>query len=598
MRSIVTLGSVVVGALFVGCSSHPPEGTLVKPGPGIAGLPGGPDGVSASHAAPVSGGTLLVTEDGQTAIAADPDRDQVFVVDLASEKVRPVALQKGDEPGRSVEDGAGRVHVALRRGGALVTIDVASATATARRGVCSTPRGVAWDSATDLIHVACQSGELVSLPAAGGAATRVLRPARDLRDVIVDGDRLLVSRFKSAELLVIDAAGQIARTLSPPSSLGSSGFEPSVAWRALRMPDGTVAMLHQRANPAQIAIGPAGYYSSAGACSGAIVDGTVSRLDPNEDDSWKPPQLAMAMLIGPSDIAVSRDGQKVALVSIGTAWKAERSGNPVELPKLQILPNTLTPTDPCGTEPGPAISGEPVAVAFDAVGRAIVQSREPAQLQVMGGSTIALSNDSRADTGVALFHMNSGFGISCASCHPEGTEDGRTWEFADIGPRRTQSMAGGITSTAPFHWSGDVEDFTALIHEVFESRMGGTRPNKQQIGAFVRWVDTVPTPPAAVVDAAAAERGRVLFDSATVGCADCHSGPMLTNNKSYDVGTGGIFQVPTLRGVGSRAPFLHTGCAPTLRDRFSACGGGDQHGNTSSLTPAQIDDLVAYLETL
>lgn len=56
--------------------------------------------------------------------------------------------------------------------------------------------------------------------------------------------------------------------------------------------------------------------------------------------------------------------------------------------------------------------------------------------------------------------------------------------------------------------------------------------------------------------------------------------------------------MPSLRGIGLRAPFMHDGCAPTLHDRFGACGGGDKHGVTSGLTPAQIDDLVAYLMTL
>jgi hypothetical protein len=66
-----------------------------------------------------------------------------------------------------------------------------------------------------------------------------------------------------------------------------------------------------------------------------------------------------------------------------------------------------------------------------------------------------------------------------------------------------------------------------------------------------------------------------------------------------DVGTGGLFQVPSLRGVGARAPFMHTGCAKTLADRFNpACGGGDKHGVTSGLTTSQIADLVAYMETL
>jgi hypothetical protein len=66
-----------------------------------------------------------------------------------------------------------------------------------------------------------------------------------------------------------------------------------------------------------------------------------------------------------------------------------------------------------------------------------------------------------------------------------------------------------------------------------------------------------------------------------------------------DVGTGQAFKVPTLRGVWTRAPFMHTGCAQTLRDRFTApCGGGDSHGLTSSLSASDVDDLVRYLETL
>jgi mono/diheme cytochrome c family protein len=156
-----------------------------------------------------------------------------------------------------------------------------------------------------------------------------------------------------------------------------------------------------------------------------------------------------------------------------------------------------------------------------------------------------------------------------------------------------------VLATAPFHWDGDIAGLPELIHEVFESRMGGAAPNPQQIGAFSSWLDRIPAPPSAVVDAAAAERGRGIFTSAAAACSTCHTGTRFTNNQAYDVGTGGVFQVPTLVGIGSRAPFLHHGCAPTLRGRFDAsCGGGDQHGVTSQLSAVQIDDLVAYLETL
>jgi hypothetical protein len=50
----------------------------------------------------------------------------------------------GAEPGRLVEDDAGRVHVALRGSGELATIDPALASLIARRPACIGPRGVAY----------------------------------------------------------------------------------------------------------------------------------------------------------------------------------------------------------------------------------------------------------------------------------------------------------------------------------------------------------------------------------------------------------------------------------------------------------------------
>ncbi|HEY8925132.1 MAG TPA: hypothetical protein VIU64_12180, partial [Polyangia bacterium] len=104
----------------------------------------------------VSGGTLRVLHDGHTAVAADPDRDQISVVDLTAGKVSAtIALMKGDEPGRVVEDGAGRVHVSLRGAGAILTLDPGAGTVLGRRSVCSAPRGLAYDAKSDQLHVAC-----------------------------------------------------------------------------------------------------------------------------------------------------------------------------------------------------------------------------------------------------------------------------------------------------------------------------------------------------------------------------------------------------------------------------------------------------------
>ncbi|HET6283952.1 MAG TPA: cytochrome c, partial [Polyangia bacterium] len=259
---------------------------------------------------------------------------------------------------------------------------------------------------------------------------------------------------------------------------------------------------------------------------------------------------------------------------------------------------SVAPAPGVVTQPTPP--GQAVAVAFLSDNTVAVQTREPATLWLGStGQVISLSTTSRADTGQQVFHTNAGGGVACASCHPEGGEDGRVWKFACIGARRTQSMRGGIVGTEPFHWDGDMTTFGKLVHEVFEGRMSGPALRPEISDALLGWIDTIPGLPARTdIDQMAAERGRVLFNDTTVACATCHTGARLTNNKSADVGTGKLFQVPSLRNVAARAPFLHDGCAPTLKDRFGACGGGDKHGKTSNLNPAQVADLISYLETL
>jgi mono/diheme cytochrome c family protein len=265
-------------------------------------------------------------------------------------------------------------------------------------------------------------------------------------------------------------------------------------------------------------------------------------------------------------------------------------------------------TNTCAPEGG--VSGELIAVAFLDEQRLVVQRREPAELvfvdarapqQLVTASTLRLSPVAMADTGHTIFHANTGSGVACASCHPEGHEDGQTWDFLCQGTRRTQDIGGQLAGTEPFHWSGDLGDFTALMNDVFVGRMSGPSLSPDQLMAVRRWVDSVPLRPALrSAGDPAVVRGKALFEDATVGCAGCHNGPALTNNMSMAVGTGAPFQVPSLRGVGWRAPLMHDGCAPTLDARFGAasCSGGDAHGHTSHLDAAQITDVVAYLESL
>jgi cytochrome c peroxidase len=246
-------------------------------------------------------------------------------------------------------------------------------------------------------------------------------------------------------------------------------------------------------------------------------------------------------------------------------------------------------------------------VEFTPDGRLLAQTREPAQLLVISGvpfgepEAISLSVDSRLDTGHELFHRDSGGGIACASCHPEGGEDGQTWRFADTGDRRTQALHIGLRDTAPFHWAGDLESVGELMGEVFVGRMGGVRQSSTRLQLLTDFLFSIePPPPIRDASDEAAVRGRALFESAEVGCATCHSGTKLTNNLSVAVDSVNKqeLQVPSLVAIGYRAPFMHTGCATTLADRFRPECGGDAHGDVSGLSAEERADLVAYLESL
>jgi mono/diheme cytochrome c family protein len=612
-------GPVAMGPACTGGTSGSAPTPAPPPGARGGPIPTIPTAVTTAGKPPlpISGGTLLMLADGVTVVASDPDRDQVYVVDLTTNKLRAVIkLQAGDEPGRLVQDAAGRVHVALRHGGALAALDPKTGTVTGRRDVCAAPRGVAYQATGDLVHVACASGELVSLPAAGGAATRSLTLETDLRDVVVDKmNRVLVSTFRKANVLVLAADGSVAERMHPgsgsvPSIMGPlQALSPSVAWRMLPATGaaGGVVMLHQTGVDSEVNPFGAGYAGLKG-CPG-IVGSTVTAMTPG---AGAPPAVkaGLANVSLAVDVAVSPDGQTMALAVAGNAQTP--SGTTVLVGATDQM--TTATQNPCSfvgasaATTGQAPTGEVVAVSFflptttATEPKVLAQTREPATLwRADTGMSILLASDSLADTGHMIFHVNAGGGLACASCHPEGGEDGRVWNFTCTGARRTQSIRGGISPTAPFHWDGTETDFSRLMDDVFVQRMAGPQLASNQKTALQSWIDTIPAlPKTRGLDAAAVARGQALFNDAKVACSSCHAGSLLTNNTTVVVGTGLALQVPSLRGVSWRAPFMHTGCAATLGERFSvaACGGGDQHGATSTLTAPQLSDLTTYLQSL
>ena len=538
---------------------------------------------------PISGGTLSLSSDGRLAVAADPDRDQVYFVDIETQAlVRTVRLPERSEPGR-VTISSESVYVVLRGSGQIAQV-VRQTGEVSLHTVCSAPRGIHFDETLDVVRVACASGELVTIAPEGAVLERLPMP-RDLRDVFRLGASLRATRFRSAESFEV-ARGRAAG--AKPTVPGAA-----VLWRTVVAPDPTNPGCVDRdlevgvaqeviAQPAASPV-PA-YYTATPPCSQGPVGTTATVLSIRGRGT-----VPLRAAVLPVDVAVWQ-GE----IAVAAAGNAHTPGMPQVLHLKARDALDVAPCDP--PFQAPAIVGQATAVAFDADGRLSVQTREPAALHVVNrdrtvDKVITLSTTSRFDTGHAIFHANSGGMIACASCHPDGTDDGRVWSFPH-GVRRTPSLRGTLEGTAPYHWDGDLADVRALVDSIFVTRMAGPPLVEAQTDALRGWLFTLEgekssSPVTRAVDVER-QRGEETFRAR---CASCHAGPRFTNNANADVGTGGVFQVPSLIGLAARPPYLHNGCATTLFERFSARCGGGRHGD-EGLSSEAVRDLVSYLEQL
>ncbi|HEY4121548.1 MAG TPA: cytochrome c peroxidase [Byssovorax sp.] len=208
--------------------------------------------------------------------------------------------------------------------------------------------------------------------------------------------------------------------------------------------------------------------------------------------------------------------------------------------------------------------------------------------------------------GRQLFHaVNdariSADGRACASCHPDGRDDALTWSTPD-GPRRTAMLAGRLSGTAPYGWTGASKDLREHITQTF-SRLKGTGVSSLELDALLTYAQSLAPPRGDVAVSDAAERGAKVFHAVETGCATCHRDEAgFTDGQRHNVASranadrSATFDTPSLRFVGHRAPYFHDGryatLAELLRDTSSTMG------STQHLKPADLEDLEAYLRTL
>ncbi len=222
--------------------------------------------------------------------------------------------------------------------------------------------------------------------------------------------------------------------------------------------------------------------------------------------------------------------------------------------------------------------------------------------------------------------------VSCATCHTDGAQDGRVWDFTQRGEgfRNTIDLRGRIgMGHGNVHWSAnfdEIQDFendirdhfggTGLIAATTVSSPLGTVKAGQSIlldslAAYISSLgrDTLPKSPYRTASgslSAPAIAGQAVFNSQN--CASCHGGGQMTDSTGgfgvaptlHDVGTlrttsGGRLgaglpgiDTPTLAGIHATAPYFHDGSAPTLADVFKVAGGVTYQAEDGTLAGSVI----------
>ncbi len=224
--------------------------------------------------------------------------------------------------------------------------------------------------------------------------------------------------------------------------------------------------------------------------------------------------------------------------------------------------------------------------------------------------------------------------ISCATCHIDGSHDGRTWDFTQRGEglRNTTDLRGraGIGHGA-VHWSAnfdEIQDFENDIRGAFGgtgfltngqfaatsnplgSPKAGLNADLDALAAYVTSLGnaTLPKSPHRNPDGtrtASGNAGAAIFTQE--GCNTCHNPATgFTDRTLRDVGTlrstsgsraGAVLSgidTPTLLGLHAGGPYFHNGSAATLDEVFSIAGGEVRQAESGTMIGGAVPDTITW----
>lgn len=216
--------------------------------------------------------------------------------------------------------------------------------------------------------------------------------------------------------------------------------------------------------------------------------------------------------------------------------------------------------------------------------------------------------------GEAIFHdatRSLDQWYSCHSCHYEGDTNAVAMDTRNdgrFGNFKTVLSLRGAADTAPWFWHGWAEDFPEALRKSLTDTMLGPPASDDDVAALAAYLHSLEPAPNPNLEAgalsAAAERGRTIFESEKAGCARCHPAPRFTSQATHDVGLGSSsdaypeYNAPSLRGAYSRVRLLHDGSASSVEEVLARKHSPQRVTGLGGLTPEELRDLVAYVESL
>ncbi|HEV8238614.1 MAG TPA: Ig-like domain-containing protein [Thermoanaerobaculia bacterium] len=607
---------------------------------------------------PTASGQLLCDGARGRVWTVHPDQGTVAALDATSLDVLfevPVCAA----PRSLARTAAGEVWVACSGDDRLRVLDAASGAPLAEvaTGYGSAPMGVAASPNGNVVYAAFDgSGELRRYDAASRAQTGAVTLGRGAHAVAVvpDGSRVLVTRFLSphdfAEVWDVAASSfTLTRTLRIDKLGGEANVDTQATGR------GTLNYL------ASIVVAPDGRSAWVAGTKPNVERGLLIGPDLDSDNTVRAAlvqlDLATNRVAHTLDLDNSDSPSALALSPLGDYVFATLQGND----EVMVLDALATPSSAglgglvtrlgTGAAPQGACADAVTQRVFveDFLGRsvtALATGELFAHGDIQVGHTTVDTASSEVLTAAQLagkrtfYHagdrrMSAEGYMSCATCHVDGGHDGRVWDFTGRGEglRRTPMLRGRAgTGAGNVHWSAnfdEIQDFESDIRNHFGGSgfmddddfaataaplgppKAGLSPELDALAAYVASLDAASLPRSAHRAAdgslsAQAAQGRLHF--VALGCASCHSGPLLTDSTLgaptlHDVGTlrttsgsrlGGPLpgiDTPSLLGVFAAGPYFHDGSAPTLDDVFTVAGGRVVAGESGTPGPdAQLVD--------